>query len=254
MVSPHGVFIYPFHHAKLQILLHGVTANSLYLSFSLCKATNLTTWCHRKQSLLNKFTEPFCKCCIIEQKWNGDFVGNVTSHFGYFYSGALILIKFSFGHTLMITWTSAASSFVFRSSVGHDCSKTSRSCPYTYMTIKLPQKHRDYKSCQSNSVIVIKKRPKKKKSPVSGLCAHCLRPALWHFYFLRIGIFFGYETIGHRFIAKKIIITKLPTHRSKAIHMETRNRRLVWGLTKYPPSCSQQCDMAPRRSPSTTRT
>ena len=60
MVSPqtvfncpfHHVFTYPPHHAKLQILLHGVTANSLYLSFSPCKATNLTTLCHRKQSLL----------------------------------------------------------------------------------------------------------------------------------------------------------------------------------------------------------
>ena len=51
MVSPQTVFTYPFHHAKLQILLHGVTANSLYLSFSPCKATNLTTWCHHKQSL-----------------------------------------------------------------------------------------------------------------------------------------------------------------------------------------------------------
>ena len=56
MVSPQTVFTYPFHHAKLQILLHGVTVNSLYLSFSRCKATNLTTWCHRKQSLLILFT------------------------------------------------------------------------------------------------------------------------------------------------------------------------------------------------------
>ena len=56
MVSPQTVFTYPFHHAKLQILLHGVTANSLYLSFSPCKATNLTTRCHRKQSLLILFT------------------------------------------------------------------------------------------------------------------------------------------------------------------------------------------------------
>ena len=56
MVSPQTVFIYPFHNAKLQILLHGVTANSLYLSFSSCKATNITTWCHRKQSLLILFT------------------------------------------------------------------------------------------------------------------------------------------------------------------------------------------------------
>ena len=56
MVSPQTVFTYPFHHAKLQILQHGVTANSLYLSFSPCKATNLTTWCHRKQSLLILFT------------------------------------------------------------------------------------------------------------------------------------------------------------------------------------------------------
>ena len=54
MVSP--VFTYPFHRAKLQILLHGVTANSLYLSFSPCKATNLTTWYHCKQSLLILFT------------------------------------------------------------------------------------------------------------------------------------------------------------------------------------------------------
>ena len=50
MVSPQTVFTYPFHHAKLQILLHGVTANSLCLSVSPCKATNLTTWCHHKQS------------------------------------------------------------------------------------------------------------------------------------------------------------------------------------------------------------
>ena len=52
MVSPQTVFTYPFHRAKLQILLHGVTANSLYLSSSPCKATSLTPWCHRKQSLL----------------------------------------------------------------------------------------------------------------------------------------------------------------------------------------------------------
>ena len=56
MVSPQTVFTYPFHRAMLQILLHGVTANSLYLSFSPCKATNLTTWCPRKQSLLIIFT------------------------------------------------------------------------------------------------------------------------------------------------------------------------------------------------------
>ena len=55
-VSPQTVFTYPFHRAKLQILLHSVTANSLYLSFSPCKATNLTTRCHRKQSLLILFT------------------------------------------------------------------------------------------------------------------------------------------------------------------------------------------------------
>ena len=55
-VSPQTVFTYPLHHAKLQILLHGVTANSLYLSSSPCKATNLTTRCHRKQSLLILFT------------------------------------------------------------------------------------------------------------------------------------------------------------------------------------------------------
>ena len=30
VVSPQTVSTYPFHHAKLQILLHGVTANSLY--------------------------------------------------------------------------------------------------------------------------------------------------------------------------------------------------------------------------------
>ena len=41
MVSPQTVFTYPFHHAKLQILLHGVTANSHYLSFSPSKATNI---------------------------------------------------------------------------------------------------------------------------------------------------------------------------------------------------------------------
>ena len=68
MVSPQTVFTYPFQHAKLQVLLHGVTANSnlvlfsmqtansLYLSFSACKATSLTTWCHRKQSLLILFS------------------------------------------------------------------------------------------------------------------------------------------------------------------------------------------------------
>ena len=56
MVSPQTVFACPFHSAELQILLHGVTANSLYLSFSQCRATNLTTWCHRKQSLLILFT------------------------------------------------------------------------------------------------------------------------------------------------------------------------------------------------------
>ena len=57
MVSPQTVFTYPFHRAKLQILLHGVTGKqSLNLSFSPCKATNLTTWCHHKQSLLILFT------------------------------------------------------------------------------------------------------------------------------------------------------------------------------------------------------
>ena len=56
MVSPQTVFTYPLHHAKLQILLHCVTTNSLYLSSSPCKATNLTAWCHRKQSLLILFT------------------------------------------------------------------------------------------------------------------------------------------------------------------------------------------------------
>ena len=61
MVSPQTVFTDPFHRAKLQILLHGVTANSLYWSFSPCKATNLTTWCHRKQSLLILFTVQSCK-------------------------------------------------------------------------------------------------------------------------------------------------------------------------------------------------
>ena len=55
-VSPQRVFTYPLHHAKLQILLHGVTAKSLYLSSSPCKATNLTTRCHRKESLLILFT------------------------------------------------------------------------------------------------------------------------------------------------------------------------------------------------------
>ena len=55
-VSPQTVFTYPFHHAKVQVLLHGVTANSLYLSFSPCKGTSLTTRCHRKQSLLILFT------------------------------------------------------------------------------------------------------------------------------------------------------------------------------------------------------
>ena len=62
MVSLQTVFTYPFHRAKLQILLHGVTASSLYLSFSPCSkickgtGTNLTTWCHCKQSLLIPFT------------------------------------------------------------------------------------------------------------------------------------------------------------------------------------------------------
>ena len=40
MVLLQIVFTYPLHHAKLQILLHGVTANSLYLSSSPCKATS----------------------------------------------------------------------------------------------------------------------------------------------------------------------------------------------------------------------
>ena len=66
MVSPQTVFTYPFHHAKLQILLHGVTANSLYLSFSPCNATNLTTWCHRKQSLLILFTmQSYKSYCMV---------------------------------------------------------------------------------------------------------------------------------------------------------------------------------------------
>ena len=66
MVSPRTVFTYPFHHAKLQILLHGVTANSLYLSFSPCKATNLTTWCHREQSLLILFTmQSYKSYCMV---------------------------------------------------------------------------------------------------------------------------------------------------------------------------------------------
>ena len=66
MVSPQTVFSYPFHHAKLQILLHGVTANSLFLSFSLCKATNLTTWCHRKQSFLILFTmQSYKSYCMV---------------------------------------------------------------------------------------------------------------------------------------------------------------------------------------------
>ena len=55
MVSPQTVFTYPFHHAKLQISLHGVTANSLYLSFSPCKATNL----HYMVSPQTVFTYPF---------------------------------------------------------------------------------------------------------------------------------------------------------------------------------------------------
>ena len=74
MVSPQIVFTTWCHHAKLQVFTclylhvnaklhywysqnaHGVTANSLYLFSSPCKATNLTTWCHRKQSLLILFT------------------------------------------------------------------------------------------------------------------------------------------------------------------------------------------------------
>ena len=52
LVSQQTVFTYAFHHAKLQILQHGVTANSLYLSFAPFKVTNITTWCHCKQSLL----------------------------------------------------------------------------------------------------------------------------------------------------------------------------------------------------------
>ena len=71
MVSPQTVFTYPFHHAKLQILLHGVTANSLYLSFSSCKATNLTTWCHRKQSLLILFTMQSYKSYYMVSTANG---------------------------------------------------------------------------------------------------------------------------------------------------------------------------------------
>ena len=78
MVSPQRVFTCPFNHVKLQILYFtGVTATSLYLSFSPskatnlyymvvsspqtlsfspCEATNLSAWCHRKQSLLILFT------------------------------------------------------------------------------------------------------------------------------------------------------------------------------------------------------
>ena len=78
MVSLQTIFAYPFHHAKLQILLHGVTANSLYLSFLPCKATNLTTWCRCKQTfLLTKLCKgkiksivyhPTARFCIYE--WN----------------------------------------------------------------------------------------------------------------------------------------------------------------------------------------
>ena len=46
----------PTQFENFTILLHGVTANSLYLSFSPCKATNLTAWCHRKLSSLILFT------------------------------------------------------------------------------------------------------------------------------------------------------------------------------------------------------
>ena len=68
MVSPQTVFTYPFHRAKLQILLHGVTANSLYFILSPCKATNLTTWCHRKQSLLYPFTMQSYKSYFLKAK------------------------------------------------------------------------------------------------------------------------------------------------------------------------------------------
>ena len=61
-----------FHHAKLQILLHGVTANSLYLSFSPCKATNLTTRCHRKQPLRNS-----CCLCRLFQNYQGGEGGGI---------------------------------------------------------------------------------------------------------------------------------------------------------------------------------
>ena len=99
MVSPQTVFTYPFHHAKLQILLHGVTANSLYLSFSPCKATNLTTWCHRKQSLQYPFHHAKLQILPIEKlqlilflpytdvvtlrvslSEEGNFLCNVSSH------------------------------------------------------------------------------------------------------------------------------------------------------------------------------
>ena len=62
MVSAQTVFTYPSHHAKLQILLHGVSTNSLYLSFSPCKATNLTTWCHRKHFPIR---DPHSTCPIM---------------------------------------------------------------------------------------------------------------------------------------------------------------------------------------------
>ena len=52
---PQTIFTYPFHHAKLQILLHGVTANSLYLSFSPCKATNITYIICLVQSTMQDF-------------------------------------------------------------------------------------------------------------------------------------------------------------------------------------------------------
>ena len=84
MVSPQTVFTYPFHHAKLQVLLHGVTANSLYLSFSPCKATSLTTWCHRKQSLL---------ICFTMQSYKSYYMVSLQTVFTYPFHSAKLLLK-----------------------------------------------------------------------------------------------------------------------------------------------------------------
>ena len=97
MASPKTVFTSPFHHAKLQILLHGVTVNSLYFSFSPCKATNLTTWCHRKQSLLLLFTMQIYKsyCVTVNSLYLSFSPCKVTNLTAWCYRKQSLLILFT---------------------------------------------------------------------------------------------------------------------------------------------------------------